>query len=305
MQIRDIKAFLAIVHHRSISRAAEELFVSQTAITHRLKNLEQTMGVSLLDRGRGMKNIFLTPAGDDFLSVAERWDTLWRETEILKQEGDKIALSFGAVESLNLFVFPPLFKLLGEHIPKIRLEIHTQHTENLYTSLARRQIDIGFVLREISTPNIRVVPWITGPMVVLKKISTAKAKEQIVQNAALDTNNEIYVPWGPTFQVWHDRWWLPICPSRIKITGPSLILNLLQKPQQWAIVPAWVANHATTLGNFAFYRLSDPPPEMVCYQITHKSQKSSTQKSLAILSEYLSQINIGKNLLLCEAKTQR
>ena len=178
MQIHDIQAFLAIVRHRSISRAAEELFVSQTAITHRLKNLEQTMGVSLLDRGRGMKNIFLTPAGDDFLSVAERWDALWRETEILKQEGDKIALSFGAVESLNLFVFPPLFKLLGEHIPKIRLEIHTQHTENLYTSLARRQIDIGFVLREISTPNISVVPWITGPMVVLKRVSHIQSKRK-------------------------------------------------------------------------------------------------------------------------------
>jgi hypothetical protein len=52
----------------------------------------------------------------------------------------------------------------------------------------------------------------------------------------------------------------------------------------------WVAKHATTLGNFTFNRLSDPPPEMVCYQITHEFQKSSTKKSLAVLSEYLNQI---------------
>ena len=99
MQIHDIQAFLSVVRCRNISRAAEELFVSQTAITYRLKNLEQEMGVRLLDRGRGMKSISLTPAGDDFLSVAERWDALWKETELLKQEGDKLALNFGAVES--------------------------------------------------------------------------------------------------------------------------------------------------------------------------------------------------------------
>jgi DNA-binding transcriptional LysR family regulator len=292
MQIHDIQAFLAIVYHRSISRAAEELFVSQTAITHRLKNLELAMGVSLLDRGRGMKNIYLTPAGEDFLSVAERWDALWKETELLKHEGDKLSLSIGAVESLNLFVFPTLFKLLGEHIPKIRLEIHTQHTTDLYTSLARRQIDVGFVLRDISTPNICVTPWITEPMVVLKRVGLSKAKDEIIENVALDANNEIYIPWGPIFQVWHDQWWHPICPSRIKVTSPSLVFSLLQKPQQWIVVPMWVAKHATTLGNFTFYRLSDPPPEMICYQITHKFQKSSTQRSLAVLDEYLGQIKL-------------
>ena len=290
MQIHDIQAFLSVVRCRNISRAAEELFVSQTAITYRLKNLEQEMGVRLLDRGRGMKSISLTPAGDDFLSVAERWDALWKETELLKQEGDKLALNFGAVESLNLFVFPPLFTLLEEHIPKIKLEIHTQHTADLYTSLARRQIDVGFVLRDINTPNICATPWITGPMVVLKRVGLSEAKEEIIRNVALDANNEIYVPWGPIFQVWHDQWWNPICPSRIKITGSSLVFSLLEKPQQWAIVPIWVANHATTLGNFTFYRLSDPPPEMTCYQITHKFQKSSTQRSLAVLGEYLGRI---------------
>ena len=292
MQIHDIQAFLAVVHNKSISRAAEELFLSQSTITHRLKNLELSMDVTLIDRGRGMKSLYLTPAGEDFLLLAERWSALWKATENLKQQGDKMALSFGSVESLNLCVFPPLFMLLEQHIPKIRLEIHTQHTTDLYTWVERRQVDMAIVLRDIFSPNINIEPWLTSPMVVLKSSSPTDVDGKIMQNATLDANNEIYVPWGPTFQLWHDQWWAPICPSRIKITGPTLIFTLLKSPEQWAIVPMWLAQYATTLSTFTYYRLSDPPSEIVCYKITHKFPKPSTQRSLVVLTEYLDQVRL-------------
>lgn len=292
MQLHDIQAFLSVVKNNSISRAGEELFVSQSTITHRLKNLELSMGVTLLDRGRGMKSLYLTPAGEDFLPLAERWNALWKETEILKQQGDKMALSFGAVESLNLCVFPPLFMLLEQHTPKIRLEVHTQHTTDLYTWVERRQVDMAIVLRDIFSPNINVEPWIAVPMVVLKIGNPSEAGEKIIQNATLDANSEIYVPWGPTFQSWHDQWWIPLCPSRIKITGSTLIFNLLKSPEQWTIVPMWIAQYAITLGSFTYYHLSDPSPDMVCYKITHKFPKPSTERSLAVLNEYLDQLNL-------------
>lgn len=293
MQIHDIQAFLAVIHNKNISRAAEELFVSQSTITHRLKNLESSMGVTLIDRGRGMKSLYLTPAGEDFLLLAERWSALWKATENLKQQGDQMALSFGSVESLNLCVFPPLFMSLEQHIPKIRLEIHTQHTTDLYTWVERRQLDMAIVLRDIFSPNINTEPWISAPMVVLKTGNPAEAGQQTIQNTTLNTNSEIYVPWGPTFQQWHEQWWAPICPSRIKITGSTLIFTLLKNPEQWTVVPMWIAQYAKTLGTFTYYHLSDPPPEIVCYKITHKFPKPSTQRSLAVLNEYLNQVKLS------------
>ncbi len=294
MQIHDIQAFLAVAHAKNMSRAAEEMYLSQSTITHRLKNLESAMGVTLLDRGRGMKNIFLTPAGEDFLQIAERWNALWKETEFLKKKGDHMALSFGTVESLNLCVFPSLVLSLSQHIPEIRLEIHTQHTDDLYSFVERRQIDVAFVLREIFSPNIKKEPWGTAPMVVLKKNNSSELGKAIIENTQFAANNEVYTPWsGANFTLWHDKWWDPACRYRIKVTGVSLIFTLLQDAKKWAIVPMWLAQYATRIGNFCYYRLSDPPPDMVCYKITHKFPKPSTQRSLAVLNEYLTNIKLS------------
>ena len=294
MQIHDIQAFLAVVHAKNLTRAAEKLYLSQSTITYRLKNLELAMGVTLLDRGRGMKNIYLTPAGEDFLSMAERWNALWKETEFLKNQGDKLALSFGTVESLNLCVFPSLLISLSQHTPRIKLEIHTQHTDVLYSFVERRQIDIAFVLREIFSPNIEKEPWGNAPMVILKCGSPTTAGKLTISNTNLDANDEVYTPWsGANFTIWHDKWWDPTCQYRIIVTGVNLIFTLLQDAKKWAIVPMWLAQHATKHNDFSYYYLSDPPPDMICYKITHKFPKPSTQKSLSVLNKYLSQINIS------------
>lgn len=293
MHIHDIQAFLATVHTKSMSRAAEALHLSQSGITHRIKNLEASMGIMLLDRGRGMKNIYLTPAGEDFLPLAERWSALWKETELLKQQGDQLALCLGTVESLNLCVFPELFIKLSQHIPKIRLEIQMQHTVDLYALVERRQIDVAFVLREIFSSNIKSEPWGTAPMVLLKVGNPADAGKKVIENTELDANHELYVPWsGAAFETWHDQWWDPVCPSRIKLTGTNLIFTLLNNPQRWIIVPMWVARHAVSLGKFTYFLLSAPPPERIVYKITHRYPKPSTQRSLAVLNDYLGQISL-------------
>lgn len=293
MQIHDIQAFLAIVHTKSMIRAAEALHLSQSSITHRLKSLETSMGVTLFDRGRGMKNIYLTPAGEDFLPLAERWNTLWKETELLRLQGDKLSLSIGTLESLNLYVFPPLFVNLSQHTPKIRLEIHTQHTADLYALVDRRQIDVAFVLREIFSPNIYREPWGSAPMVVLKLGDPSAAGKNLIENTQLDANHELYIPWsGNAFETWHDQWWNPLCPSRIRLTGVNLIFTLLNTPERWIVVPMWVAKYALTLGRFTYYCLTDPPPERTVYKITHKSPKPSTERSLAVFENYLKQIKL-------------
>lgn len=50
MNFHDIQAFLAIVKYGTISKAADELYISQTAVTRRLKTLEDELGIPLLDR---------------------------------------------------------------------------------------------------------------------------------------------------------------------------------------------------------------------------------------------------------------
>ena len=69
----DIQTFLTIVSSPSLSKAAEALYVSQPALSHRLSALEHEVGAELVVRHRGIRAIELTDAGQRFVPIAKKW----------------------------------------------------------------------------------------------------------------------------------------------------------------------------------------------------------------------------------------
>ena len=287
MNFLGIEAFLAIIRMQSISRAANELHSAQSTISHRLKILEQEIGATLIERGKGIKEIRLTPTGEEFVGIAEKWSSILRETQRLQAHGPKLSLSIGTVDSLNTCVLPQLYRSLNHNLPQMSLEIRTQHSVELYQEVDKRQVDIAFVLRERTLPNVNVEQCFTKPMVVLRLATPENARLKLIQLSELDPHHELYISWGPIYQAWHDKWWDPLCPSRIKLDSFHLIFSLFQTPLQWSIVPMWVANKALKQGNFSIHRLSPSPPDAVCFKITHKYPTTGTLQSLNFLNHYL------------------
>ena len=76
-----------IVRTQSITKASELLFLSQPTVSQRLRTLEETLGYPLLLRSKGLKRIELTREGAEFLPLAERMVSLWKESCHLQQIG--------------------------------------------------------------------------------------------------------------------------------------------------------------------------------------------------------------------------
>ena len=72
MDLENIEVFLEIARTRSISGAAKNLFISQSAVSYRLKMLEDELDCKLIERGRGQNQSRLTKEGEAFLPLAER-----------------------------------------------------------------------------------------------------------------------------------------------------------------------------------------------------------------------------------------
>ena len=77
----EIDAFLNIVKYGSITKAAEILYISQPALSRRIKSLESELQYKLFIRQKGVRNITLTPQGEAFVLIAEKWKELWLETK--------------------------------------------------------------------------------------------------------------------------------------------------------------------------------------------------------------------------------
>ena len=288
MDILGIETFLAVVHTQSLSNAADKLFLAQTTVSQRIKVLEIEIGITLIERKKGIKQIRLTPSGEEFYKLAEQWSHIWREAMILKEHGQKLSLVIGSVDSVNTFLLPPVYREISSHYPTIKLTIRSAHSEDLYEEVGKGKVDVAYVLRELVQPNVHVSKCFTTPMVVLRLGNTASEQKSFeIHTSELDPNYELMVPWRGPFKVWHEHWWNPLTSSQIVLDSIQILISLLQDPNQWAIVPKWIADATIQRGNYAVYSLIEQPPDCTCYKLTHMHPISQTSKCLDILNNYL------------------
>jgi DNA-binding transcriptional LysR family regulator len=139
--INDLVAFLAVAREKSFTRAAARLGVSQSALSHTVRALEERLGVRLLTRTT--RKVSATASGERLLqSVGPRLDEIESELSAVKDSGAKpsgtIRITTGA-HAANTILWPKLAKLLPAY-PDIRLEIAV---DNGLTDIVAERYDAG------------------------------------------------------------------------------------------------------------------------------------------------------------------
>lgn len=286
----NIQTFLTVARTRNVSQAAEQLNLSQSAVSKRLKMLEQELGILLFERVRGNKSFSLTPSGESFVEIAERWLAVWRETQSLQYRSPHLFLSIGSLDSLNYAFLPRLYQSLARHEPQLNLKVVTSHSRELYDLVDRREVDVAFTLLRREQPSVTVEQCFAEEVVGLRLAHPDVPAGTSVHPRELAPGDELYVDWGPSVQMWHDQWWDPGCPERIFLDTAQLIFSFFFHPRQWAIVPLSVARRAELTGRYRIFRFAVGQPDRICYKITHKYPKTGTVESLRIVDRYLREL---------------
>lgn len=155
MNLRFVEAFYWVASLKSISRAAEKLYVTQSAMSSRIAKLEEELGVLLLDRSD--KQFKLTGAGTRFLVHANRLLELQREAKAELGAGIETAVSMriGAIESvLHSWLIPWLEQLRLEQ-PGLELELAVETTPILTGQIQRGMLDLVFAVLPSSADGVR------------------------------------------------------------------------------------------------------------------------------------------------------
>ena len=167
MNQRFVEAFYWVATLKSMTRAAEKLFMTQSAISSRVSALEEELGVLLIDR-RDRQQFALTNAGMRFLDYAERLMAIHRQMrdELGTEEAGGVhLLRVGAIESvLHTWLIPLLQHLRSVH-PNLQLELTVEITPVLVEAVKRGTLDLVFAAQSISAPDIRTRPLPTMEMV--------------------------------------------------------------------------------------------------------------------------------------------
>jgi DNA-binding transcriptional LysR family regulator len=167
MLLRQLEAFVEIARRGSVSRAAELLFVTQPALTARLKTLERLLGNELFVRtGRGVR---LTEAGRAFLPYAQRSLQAIAEGRSLLAElarGAAGELAIGASPAVSTYVLPAILERYNASHPNVQLAVRTGHSAEVLELVLRQDVEIGLI-RALRHPDIETTQLYEDQLVLV------------------------------------------------------------------------------------------------------------------------------------------
>lgn len=281
----EIDAFLQITRNRSFSRAAEEMHLAQSTVSKRLQILEEFLGYSLIERGKGIKHVQLTPQGTEFYDIAERWQDLVHEAQEIGRTQRHYNLKIGTVPSANMTFVPQLCRKLLNHTPCVDFRVVSLHSVEMYDEIEKRNIDVGFSLVEQVHASVSVKPSFSVPFIGIR-LKRAKGAA-VVDVRSLDPVHCIYFAWGTRYQTWHEYWFHAKGKPRATIDNPYILFELFEHQEQWAVVPMAIANLLLQSGRFESFRIEPQPPDRIFFKLTHKDVKAHIKPAIEIFSHYL------------------
>ncbi len=157
MELAQLEAFIQVAHHRSFSRAAEALFLTQPSVTARIQSLEREIGERLFERtGR---SVTLTDAGIAFMPHAQRALTAVLEgTDAIEavRHGDVGSLRIGASSSIATYLLPGILKKFRQVRPRIHVYLSTGQTEDIIEGMLSGETHIA-ITRLAQHPEVESI----------------------------------------------------------------------------------------------------------------------------------------------------
>ncbi|MEM9726069.1 MAG: LysR family transcriptional regulator [Pseudomonadota bacterium] len=141
LDLAALRSLIAVAETGGVTRAAERLHLTQSAVSMQIKRLEETLGVALLHReGRG---VVVTKAGEELLAQARRLlalnDEIWARTAAPRFVGE---LTLGMPHDVAHLVAPAVLKRFHIDHPQVRVSLVTPPTVELLRDWADRKVDV-------------------------------------------------------------------------------------------------------------------------------------------------------------------
>jgi len=165
--LKQLQTFIEVAREKSVSKAAERLFVTQPAVSMQIRQLEEAFGLSLIEPvGR---NIQLTHAGHEFLGHAIAAVSRLKDLEASMAEhvGMKKGRIELAVVSTAKYFVPMLLVRFAQLLPGIDVKLHIDNRENILGMLSRSEIDLVIMGRAPNTLDCEATPFATNPLAIV------------------------------------------------------------------------------------------------------------------------------------------
>jgi DNA-binding transcriptional LysR family regulator len=163
-----VRVFRTVAHHLNFSRAAEELFLTQPAVTQQVKALEDEIGVPLFDRSGG--RITLTAGGKVLLPFADKMKEVSDQAfsavaEVSGQQAGELAI--GASQTIGQYLLPNFVAGFIKAYPRIRVIVRSGNTEAMLNALLAHEVHLALIEGLNQRKDLNIEPFLQDHMVLV------------------------------------------------------------------------------------------------------------------------------------------
>lgn len=176
-----LKVFDTVARRLNFTKAANELNITQPAVTKHIKEIELNLNIKLFERN-GTK-IKLTKAGEILLKYTEEIFSVYQKIEFeigQLQEKQKGHLRLGASTTIAQYVLPPILAEFRKRFPEIQLNLVIHNSEKIEDLLTNNKIDVGLIEAQIKNRTFHYFPFMKDEIVLVAR-----------QNHPLSTRNHL------------------------------------------------------------------------------------------------------------------
>ncbi|TQV77407.1 LysR family transcriptional regulator [Aliikangiella marina] len=273
-----LKTFLEVKNTRHFGRAAENLYLTQAAVSARIKQLESTLGVTLFTRYRN--NLQLTPAGERLIDHAESMLNAWERARaaVSLKKKQQFVLSFGGTSGLWDLILQDALNETHRKFPNLALRAESHGQDVLIRRLVERTLDIALVYEPAKITDLVSKPIAQAELVL---VSTNQLQQL---ESALNTNY-VAVDWGTAFEINFSQVFQDLAPPIMNTTLARIALEFIMDHGGSAYLPQRMV--ADLLGK-SLFQIQEAPtfnrPIFACYH--HENRNTDTiEEVLKLVSD--------------------
>lgn len=261
MELRHLRYFIALAGSLNFTRAAERLHVTQSTLSHQIRQLEDELGTPLFDRVG--KRVALTEAGDEFLHHSMR---ALREIDLglgaLRRNSSDVVgeLHIGATHSFNLGFIPDCIAEFQLRHPLVKVVVEELSADQVAARLRQGSLDLGIAYRPSAPGGLQFEPLYNEEMVLIVASGHALARRKRVRMVELHHLPMVLLP--PSFatrQMLEECFRASGAEPRVvaEINTLAPMMELVAKTQLASVV---AANVVPAHAGLVVVRLESPTP---------------------------------------------
>lgn len=260
MELRHLRYFVALAEQLNFTAAAEKVHVTQSTLSHQIRQLEDELGRPLFERGA--RKVTMTLTGEAFLERArnalrEVDEGIW--TVRMAAEEMNGVVRVGTTHTFNMRIVPRCISMFLQTYPSVRVEVLEMSGNEIAAALVKGELDIGVTYKPQSAPGLHFESLYTEEMMLAVGAGHPFAKRRFLRMSELHLQKIVVLPRTFSTRALLEECFRMANATPVVVAEMNAIAPMIELVS-FTDIAAIVSEHATVRQDVRMIPLESPTP---------------------------------------------